>query len=215
MVCCRFVWLVLICGLLISCKPPHIDSGGQKTELVNRKDAKQVSVEWKPNLDIGEFNLEPLEAYRTFVVEIPAIVDERENRTEFGKILEDQLVAGKYIPLYTNQNMSKWLTQAVINALNFFGIRGVSKKGSLVVENEVTNIFLVDDSKQRGDISFRVNVHSGEMLVWEGAISGNSELYSHPDGSDGISECLSNTVLRTVYNMLTDNSFRDAVISVK
>ncbi|MDO5577045.1 MAG: hypothetical protein Q4F84_08195 [Fibrobacter sp.] len=211
----RFVWLMLISGLLVSCKPPHIDSGEPETEQVNRKDAKQVSVEWKPNLGIDDFNLEPLEVYKEFVVEIPVIADERENRAVFGKILEDQLVADKYIPLYTNQNVSKWLTQAVINALNFFGIRGVSKKGSLVVENEVSNIFLADDSKQRCDISFRVNVRSGEMLVWEGAISGNSELYSHPDGSDGISECLSNTVLRTVYNMLTDNSFRDAVISVK
>ena len=112
--------------------------------------------------------------------------------------------------------MSKWLTQSIINALNFLGIQGVSKKGNLIIEKEISRFYLVDDLKQRGEMSFRVNVRSSNnMLVWEGAISGSSELYSHPKGSDGISECLSNTILKTVYNMLTDNSFRDAVISVK
>ncbi|NLW30201.1 MAG: hypothetical protein GXY77_01950 [Fibrobacter sp.] len=202
--------VVFISYLFILCAPQT------QTAQIHDENSKQVSLEWKPNLRIDDFDLEPLKAYKSFLFEIPVILDNRERPAIIGKILEDKLVADKYIPLYTPENMSKWLTQSIINALNFLGIQGVSKKGNLVIENEISRFYLIDDLKQRGEMNFRVNVRSSNnMLVWEGAISGSSELYSHPKGSDGISECLSNTVLKTVYNMLTDNSFRDAVISVK
>ncbi|HLV30024.1 MAG TPA: hypothetical protein VKY57_00505 [Chitinispirillaceae bacterium] len=208
----RFIpYLVaLISFLFILCAPQT------QTCQIHDENSKKVSLEWKPNLRIDDFDLEPLKAYKSFVFEIPVITDNREKPAIIGKILEDKLIADKYIPLYTPENMSKWLTQSIINALNFLGIQGVSKKGNLIIEKEISRFYLVDDLKQRGEMSFRVNVRSSNnMLVWEGAISGSSELYSHPKGSDGISECLSNTILKTVYNMLTDNSFRDAVISVK
>ena len=161
----------------------------------------------------GDLDLAPLAAYTSISVEVVSITDIREDVRVIGKTYEDRKVRKTLIPIATKTNVARWWKEAIERVFAELGIRGSEKKEKLMLEIEIADFSIFDDFTQTGTSSLRINAHTpGDMMIWEGQISGASDLYVHATESDGISECLSNTAMVTVYNLFTDRSFRDAVI---
>ncbi|MBN1578974.1 MAG: hypothetical protein JW913_20600 [Chitinispirillaceae bacterium] len=160
-----------------------------------------------------DLDLEPLSVYGSIPVALLSVNDVREDPRLIGKAYEDQKVRDTFIPIATNVNVAKWCKTAFEKVFQETGIRSDHKNGRLRLEIEITEFSIFDDFTQTGTATLRINAHTDQdMLIWEGQIKGTSDLYVHPTNSDGISECLSNTVMVVVYNIFTDQCFRDAVV---
>ena len=171
------------------------------------------NLEWKPTMKKTDFDLEPLAVYRPISIALLSVNDIREDIRVIGKAYEDMKVRDVFIPLATKVNVVRWCKNAFNRVFYELGIKSDEKKGNLLLDIEITEISIFDDFTQTGSATLRINARTGEdMMIWEGQIHGTSDLYVHATDSDGISECLSNTIMVTVYNLFTDQSFRDAVI---
>ena len=174
--------------------------------------SKLTGLEWRPTMKASDLDEDAIAPYRSVTISITAFEDIRENAGVIGKAPEDMRVRDKFIPVATRRNVGKWCNTALLNSFSMMGVPTAAKKGQLLLEVDLTEIMINDDITQSGTVGLRVSVRTADdMLVWEGRISGSSDLYSKPKDSNGISECLSNTVLVTLENLLKEQSFRDAV----
>lgn len=204
--------IVLMTGVgLITggCNRVVTDAGAEVGPLP--ENARMVNLAWKPTLTTDELELEPLTLYKNVTISFQSIMDVREDPRIIGTTFNDLKVRTTTIPIATRENVAKWCKNAFENTCREITIT-TGKKGKLRLEVEITEFSISDDFTQTGTASLRINAFTGdEMLIWEGRIKGTSELYVHRTDSDGISECLSNTMMVTLHNVLTDRSFRDAV----
>jgi hypothetical protein len=162
---------------------------------------------------MDELNIEPLNVYSTISVALLLVDDVRENQAVIGKTFEDLKVRNSHIPVATKANVAHWCKKGLLDTFKKFSIPTDQKKGALHLEVEITDLSIDDDITQTGSAAFRISAKNGEeMLIWEGQIHGSSDLYLRPKDSNGISECLSNTLMVTLNNVLVEKSFRDAVI---
>lgn len=199
-------------GLTFSgCVPAVTTNTESEPPLSIPEDARVVNLEWKPTMKGNDLDLEPLAMYKSMSVAFLSVSDVREDPRIIGKTFKDLKVRESTIPIMTRVNVSRWCKSALENICREISLP-TSGKGKLRLEIEITEFQINDDYTQTGTASFHINALTGEdMLVWEGSIRGTSDLYAHATASDGISECLSNTMMVTLHNVLTDRSFRDAV----
>jgi hypothetical protein len=200
-----FCFLVLFTGCATT-------GGGGSHSSVPEK-AKITSLEWHPTMKLSDLDEASISVFRSITVTIVALEDVRENVNIIGKVPEDMRVRDTFIPVTTKRNVAKWCNTALHKSFSMMGIPTTSKKGQLLLEIDLTEVMINDDITQSATVGLRVSARNKEdMLIWEGRISGKSDLYTKPKDSNGISECLSNTVLVTLQNLLKEQSFRDAVV---
>jgi len=206
---------VCTCSIFTACSTSSTTKTSTSPELQPPLPEKVqfAAISWKPNISADELNLTPLDVYRKITVTLKAFDDIRADQRIIGKTLEDKKIQGSFIPLATRNHVAKWCKEGIINSLKDMNVPYADKKGSLQLELELAECEIEDNITQTGKISFNVSAYTGgDLLIWEGKISGNSDLYYRPKDSDGISECLSNAVKITTNNLFTEQSFRDAVI---
>ncbi|MBN1757317.1 MAG: hypothetical protein JW863_03310 [Chitinispirillaceae bacterium] len=198
-------------GLLVSnCSRTVTGGTGGDGDLP--ENARMVNLVWKPTLSVQDFDLEPLGIYKSIGVSFFSISDIRQDPRIIGKTFEDLKIRKTMVPIATKVNIARWCKSAFESTCHTIAVKNDNKKGSLRLEIEITDFSINDDYTQTGTASLRINALTGDgMLIWEGRINGTSDLYVHGTDSDGISECLSNTVMVTLHNVFADQSFRDAV----
>ncbi len=176
------------------------------------ENSRMVNLVWKPTMTAADLDLEPLELYSSITISFPSIVDERTDPRIIGKAFEDPKVRTATVPIFTRENVARWWRRALVATCKMIGSNYQERRGALRLEIEITDFSMIDDYTQTGTASLRIHALTGEdMLLWEGSISGSSDLYVHGTETDGISECLSNTLIVTLHTLLADQSFRDAV----
>ena len=202
--------LMVVAGLMaVGCNRVVADGAEEVGPLP--ENTRMVNLAWKPTLRTDELDLEPLTFYKNVTISLQSIMDVRQDPRIIGSTFNDLKVRTATIPIATRENVAKWCKNAFENTCREITIT-TGKKGKLRLEVEITEFSISDDYTQTGTASLRVNAFTDdEMLIWEGRIKGTSDLYVHGTDSDGISECLSNTMMVTLHNVFTDRSFRDAV----
>lgn len=208
---------VLVVGLSISlfsrCAPSPIQKTASTVETPLPAKAVFASLTWKPNVPLEDLDLEPLAIFKNTTLTIASLEDTRADVRIIGKTLEDKKIQDVFVPLATKSSVAKWCQSGTRKALTDMQLPIDEKKGALRLELELNHLEIEDNITQKGTMEFRVTAHTGEdLLIWEGNIHGSSDLYYRPKDSDGISECLSNTLKVTINNIFVDQSFRDAVI---
>lgn len=171
--------------------------------------SRNVSFDWNPNVFANDYDLSQLTCYGPFSFKVSSITDNRDNKHLIGEALEDKKVRGQYVPLYTGRNVTQWCGSNFSSAIKFLNVKNGGR--NINIEAELNNLQLDEELDYHCAISFGLTVKDdNDMLIWEGNISGNSDLYTSADGK--YSECISNTLINFVYNMLTENSFKDAIL---
>ncbi|MCX7726474.1 MAG: hypothetical protein N2053_06465 [Chitinispirillaceae bacterium] len=150
--------------------------------------------------------------YKDIVFSISSLKDIRDEPRIIGKAYKDPKKRDTLIPVVTKTSIEKWLRNGLDNIFHLLNLQKNDKNSNLLLNIEVTEFSIFDDYTQTGKIALRISAYTKEeMLIWEGRVDGTSDLYLHPIDSDGISECLSNTFIVTIQNLLTNQSFIDAV----
>lgn len=166
---------------------------------------------WKPNVLPQDFNIESIESFKNVDFCIEMFNDSRESTENIGTINQGDLTK-TVIP---DKNIAQWCTKNLEQAYQFLRLKSVNKSCDYSIEGEITGFSIHQDVTLHGHISFNLSFLKDGLTVWEGRIEGTSELYLIPSGTDGVSECMSNTLIYSVYNLLNDKSFIDAVIKSK
>ncbi len=203
----------LVTTLLLSygCAPVSVTTSPSKSGPLPAK-AVVKTLSWKPTLSRSDLGTEPLSAYSSLCFTLRSVRDAREDVRIIGKTFEDLKVRDVVIPIATRENVEKWFHSALMKSFQVLTVKADVKKGDLGLEIEIRGFSLLDDFTQTGTISLHVAAFTkDDMLIWEGQVRGTSDLYVHSTDSDGVSECLSNTVLVTLQNALVEQSFLDAV----
>ena len=206
-----FFVTVGVCGYLVpGCSRTVTAGAGSSGELPDN--ARMVNLVWKPTMSGKDLDSEPLALYKSTGVSFLSVADVRENPRIIGKTFDDLKVRTTTVPVATRVNVARWCRTAFENTCREINVKSDNTKKSIHLEIEITGFSINDDYTQTGTVSLQINALTGEgMLIWEGTITGTSDLYVHGSDSDGISECLSNTMMVTLHNVLTDRSFCDAV----
>lgn len=203
-------------SFIVYCSPPKsikADSSPPAAEAPLPAKVVFSPLTWKPNIPVEDIDMEPLNAYRQISISLSSLEDNRVDPRSIGKTLEDKKIPDQYIPLVTKTAVNRWCRAGIHKALDDMQLTVDDKKGVLRLDMELIHIELDDNITQKGSIEFRVTANTDQdLLIWEGNIRGSSDLYYRPKDSDGISECLSNTLKVTLNNLFCDQSFRDAVI---
>jgi hypothetical protein len=166
-----------------------------------------TSIYWKPNVLTEDFLVESLSVFQNIDIGIKPLSDSRTNKETIGTIIQN----GQPITVITRIDISNWCTKNLIKGFQFLGLKSISNNGSFSFEGEVTSFSIQQDITMSGEISMSLSCIKDGLTVWEGRIEGHSELYVIPTGSDGVSECMSNTLINAVYKLLNDKSFVDAI----
>lgn len=203
-------WMLSLCFMLFTgCAATRRNGDGASVP----EKVKLTGLDWRPTMKASDLHEDAISLYRSVTVTIVAFEDVRENVSVIGKVPEDMRVRDTFIPVVTKRNVAKWCKGALQKSFGMMGIPIAAGKGQLLLEVDLTGMMISDDITQSATVGLRVSARTAEdMLVWEGRISGSSDLYTKPKDSNGISECLSNTVLVTLENLLKEQSFRDAVV---
>lgn len=197
----------LLVSWAISCS-----STGSKVQLDDKPGLSatpkgNTDIYWNPNVLAEDFMVESLGVFKNIDLGIKPLSDARTNKDNIGTITSN----GQSITVIPNPDIGSWCTKNLISGLKFLGLKSVTKNGSFSFEGDVTGFSIQQDITMRGDIGLSLSCNKDGLTVWEGRIQGHSELYVIPSGSDGISECMSNTLINALYNLLNDKSFVDAV----
>ncbi len=166
-----------------------------------------TSISWKPNVLTEDFLVESLSVFQNIDIGIKPLSDSRTNKETIGTIIQN----GQPTTVIPRIDISNWCTKNLIKGFQFLGLKSISKNGSFSFEGEVTSFSIQQDITMSGEISMSLSCIKDGLTVWEGRIEGHSELYVIPTGSDGVSECMSNTLINAIYKLLNDKSFVDAI----
>jgi hypothetical protein len=203
-----FLGLMLYIG---GCAPAKSTSVEQVPQSMPEK-AYIRDLVWKPTMTRSDFDLATLKQYAALGVALQSVDDVREDPRIIGKAYEDRSVRDKTVPVATRVNVGKWCRTSFEKAFQLLEIKSDAAKGRLRLQIEIAEFSIFDDFTQTGTATLRVTANNADdMLIWEGQIKATSDLYVHETQSDGISECLSNTVLVVINSMFNEQSFRDAV----
>ncbi|NLE00977.1 MAG: hypothetical protein GX640_14010 [Fibrobacter sp.] len=194
-----------VISLALSCASNKVEP---QTEPVSSGSSAQFI--WKPNVFKDDFYSEQLNAYSSISFSVSSCQDIREQKEVIGESTD--LLSKQTSSIITRINLADWCRRNLPNALNFLNIKSNLKNG-IILECELRSFSIKDDQSLHAEIKLGVVAKGkNDILVWEGSIQGASDLYLKPAGSNGLSECISNTLIITVYNLLNEPSFRDAVI---
>ena len=210
--CCLI--LLGIGVLTISACAPAVTTMTQVVQSVEPlpENTRIRDLTWKPTMTQSDFDLNELKAYGAINVALITVEDTREDSRLIGKAYEDRQVRDKTVMIATKVNVAKWCRGGVEKAFQLMGIKSDMAKGKLRLKIEVREFSIFDDFTQTGTANIFVSAsNADDMMIWEGQIRASSDLYVHETQSDGISECLSNTILSVVYNLFVEQSFKDAV----
>ena len=155
---------------------------------------------------IEDFMIESLSVFQNVNIGIKPLSDSRANKETIGTII----LNGQTITAIPKNDIGDWCSKNLIKGFQFLGLKS-AKSGSFSFEGEVTSFSIQQDITMTGEIRMSLSCIKDGLTVWEGTIEGHSELYVIPRGSDGVSECMSNTMINAIYKLLNDKSFVDAI----
>lgn len=197
-------WLTYaISGLVLSCL---FYTHGNANENEN---IKKINLKWSPNLMESDFKGEELATY-TKISFGCSFIESRENILHIGKSHKG---SGEVATLVCRQSPVNFCNSRIKNVFNFFSIPYKGTKSDVVLEAELVSFEIEETADLRCTFKMRVSAkNSGGLTIWEGNVDGGNTLYSRPNGSDVYSECVSNGLIMTMFKLLLDTSFKDAVL---
>lgn len=190
----------------------HCSSTGKKIVVTENTNSSippngNISISWNPNVLTQDFIIESLSVFQKVNIGIKPLSDSRNNKENIGTII----LNGQTTTAIPKTDIGNWCSKNLVRGFQFLGLKSAARNESFSFEGEVISFSVQQDITMSGEISMSLSCIKDGLTVWEGTIEGHSELYVIPRGSDGVSECMSNTLINAIYNMLNDKSFVDAI----
>ncbi len=190
----------------------HCSSTSKKIDVSEKTNSSipskgNVSISWNPNVLKEDFIVESLSVFKNVDIGIKPLSDSRLNKETIGTIIYN----GQPIAAIPKTDIADWCSKNLLKGCQFLGLKPVARNGAYSFEGELTSFSIQQSITMTGEISMSLSCNRDDLTVWEGRIQGHSELYIIPPGSNGVSECMSNSLINALYNLLNDKSFVDAI----
>jgi len=166
---------------------------------------------WKPTETISALDAIDLTAFQNASFTIKPFNDLRKKPSEIGKNVENRSFNNiRYVT--TRDNVAAWLTDRFGKILSEFDISVVKDGGTLLLEADIVKFYVTEESVYKADIGVKVRIRSknGDAL-WEGMVAVSSNRWGKSYKADNYNEALSNACIDVAYNLLKNDSFRQAV----
>ena len=176
----------------------------------NSDELKNIPLEWKPTDTVSSLDAIDLTPFLKTSFTVKPFTDLRKNPEEIGKNIEKRV---SDIPLVvtTKDNVAEWLTNRVAQVLSEFDLT-VAKDAPLAIEADVVKFYVTEESMYKADVGlkFRLRKKSGD-IVWEGMVTGSTRRWGASYKAGNYYESLSNALISTIYALLQNDSFKQAV----
>jgi hypothetical protein len=115
-------------------------------------------------------------------------------------------------PVTTADNVAEFVTVHVAGAMSTAGLSLVDGNADFTVSGEIRQFFVTETHQYLGEMSVLVRVRNAAGAeVWTGIVSGSAENFGRSYKPDNYYETMSDMILHTGYNLLTNPGLRSAL----
>jgi hypothetical protein len=171
---------------------------------------EDIPMKWTPTDTIA--GLGPVDvsgAALTTKIHVDTLVDGRQNPAAIG---ENREKPSKVLPVTTTSDVAAFITDHVKETLHGAGLDIVDGPGDVTLSGEIRQFFVTETSLYHGDMSVLVHLKSASgKELWSGVISSAPERFGRSYKSDNYYETMSDMIVRSVYSLLSNPGFREAL----
>jgi hypothetical protein len=190
--------------------------GGEKGAKTASFDPFKYALQWKPVSSDANYTVAALGLYKDLSFEIGEFSDVRENKSLIGYTLPDKKIGAEYKPVETGTDVAAWCGKAVASSLEILDLHTSSNGSGVILDGEIHHLTAKEETAFHGEVTLRISARKGEsMMIWEGMISGESNVPEYSYTTVDCSKALSEAVINAVYNLLIETSFSDAIAKIK
>ena len=192
-------------------------AGGSKSRVADSSSSfpGRYALQWKPVSSDANYTVSNFGLHKDVIFGIGEFTDVRDNRPLIGYALKNKMT-GEYSAVETGTDIGNWCGKAIRSSLNILTLRTGDDPSAIYLDGEIQQLTSKEESAFHGAVTMRISARKGEsMLIWEGMISGESNVPVYSYNSADCSKALSEAVINAVYNLLMETSFADAVAKSK
>jgi hypothetical protein len=144
----------------------------------------------------------------TRTIRVGPFVDARQNPKQVGENRQES--APK--PVTTSSDVAAFLSEHMKDVLHEAGVNTVDGAADFTLSGEIQQLFVTETDLYRGEASLAMHLKNvaGKEL-WSSLVSGAANSSGRSYNADNYYETISETILRTTYNLLTDPGFHEAL----
>jgi hypothetical protein len=170
---------------------------------------ENIPLVWKPTDTLGA--LGPLNLNGPVIstaLHVDPLVDTRNNPS---LVAENHEKADRVLPVTTSGDVAAFVTDHVKDTLHQAGLNVVDGPGAMTLSGEIRQYFVTETGTYQSQLSLILHLKDAQGKdVWSGAVAGGTERFGRSYKADNYYETLSDAVIRTTYNLLSNPGFTDA-----
>ncbi|OGW24316.1 MAG: hypothetical protein A2X59_07930 [Nitrospirae bacterium GWC2_42_7] len=165
---------------------------------------KELPLKWQPANNVRESGYVDVKNLGKIKIWVDPVIDSRREKNEIGRNTEK-----KTDRLYlTNDNVAQWATERFRYVLKEFGLNVTSDKPDVIISAELVKFYVIEENLYRGNVTFKVKaIKPDNTVLWEGITSGECNRWGRSFEEDNFYECIGNSFIEAIYNLLKDDSF--------
>jgi hypothetical protein len=171
---------------------------------------EDIPMKWTPTDTIASLGAVDLNAAALAAkIHVDALVDARQNPAAVGENREN---TNKVLPVTTTSDVAAFITDHLKDLLRGAGLDIADGAGDVELSGEIRQFFVTETSLYHGDMSVLVHLKSASgKELWSGVISSAPERFGRSYKSDNYYETMSDMIVRSVYSLLSNPGFREAL----
>jgi hypothetical protein len=170
---------------------------------------ENIPLVWKPTDTLG--SLGPLNLGGPVIstaLHVDTLVDTRSNPS---RIAENQEKPEKPLPVTTSGDVGAFVTDHMKDTLRVAGLKVVDGPGDLTLSGEIRQFFVTETGTYQSELSIVLHLKDAHgKEVWSGAAAGSTERFGRSYKAENYYETLSDAVIRTTHNLLSNPAFTGA-----
>jgi hypothetical protein len=170
---------------------------------------ENIPLVWKPTDTLG--SLGPLNLAGPVIstgLHVDTLVDTRNHPS---RIAENQEKPEKPLPVTTSSDVGAFVTDHIKDTLRVAGLNVVEGPGDLTLSGEIRQFFVTETGTYKSELSIVLHLKDAHgKEVWSGAAAAGTERFGRSYKAENYYETLSDAVIRTTHNLLSNPAFTGA-----
>lgn len=181
--------------------------------LARKKPLHDIPLVWKPTDEVGDLGTVNLTGLGDVEVRVGPFTDDRDvdDPAKIAENVEDA-DEGTILEVTTSDEVAPWVADRFAWAIEQFGIDTTDEGGTVILEGELKRFFVTESHTYDSDVGVRITVKSPDGTVrWEGLANGAATRFGRSYKAENYYEVLSDAVLQAAFDLLQNDSFRQAL----
>lgn len=166
---------------------------------------KTITLTWDPSDNVSDCDDIKVDL-SSFKIHVNPIKNARSRSSEIGEHL--------FLKYLTNDDVGLWATEQFKFILVQHGLDVVNEidTTTLVFDIKLLNFYVKEGGVYQGNVSFAVKIQHLNEKIWSGTASGSSTRWGRSFSKSCYLECICNSFLEAVCNLLKSKSLEAAIL---